>query len=344
MVKVPRSAVQAITFLSKNFSVLYDPSMNTNGWKLIHNASNSWSYRDGTFICNGPGAIWRNLGLTGSSSVEFDMAWGASFQIGICIYTDHELLDMRSDSYLVVLSAENVELRRLETTNAPLSLGQASLPKPASKRKLHLTIHVNKEESTVTIFANHRLIKRWTDPAGFAGKGSGIAISPMSGIYLINQQVGPPIRISNLEISQWEGRLEPEVGSPSLTNADQVSLVNHDRATGRVEGVKEDKLHLLVGERRLAVPLERVTQIDLAGPTNTAVPAHSSSEVRAQFSGAGTLSFDLEKLDSQTVSGRSAVFGPLSFQAKTIRQLEFNLDRSKEEPAAADEEFGGLDE
>jgi hypothetical protein len=45
------------------------------------------------------------------------------------------------------------------------------------------------------------------------------------------------------------------------------------------------------------------------------------------------------------VSGRSAIFGSLAFQPGAIREMEFNLNRPKEDAVIGEnKEFEGLDE
>jgi hypothetical protein len=67
--------------------------------------------------------------------------------------------------------------------------------------------------------------------------------------------------------------------------------------------------------------------------------------VRAHFPGGGSVSFQLEKWDDKVVSGRSAIFGSLAFQPGAIREMEFNLNRPKEDAVIGEnKEFEGLDE
>jgi hypothetical protein len=94
----------------------------------------------------------------------------------------------------------------------------------------------------------------------------------------------------------------------------------------------------------LDVPLERVTQMEFA---EAKVPAESPSpwQVRAHFPGGGSISFQLEKWNDQGVSGRSAIFGALAFQPGAIREMEFNLNRPKEDGVVVEtKEFEELDE
>ncbi len=68
-------------------------------------------------------------------------------------------------------------------------------------------------------------------------------------------------------------------------------------------------------------------------------------EVRAHFPGGSSLSFQLEKWGDKVISGNSSIFGSLEFQPRAIREMEFNLNRPKDENiAVATREFDDLDE
>ena len=104
------------------------------------------------------------------------------------------------------------------------------------------------------------------------------------------------------------------------------------------------KVSLALDATNLEVPLERVTQINLPGPGAAPEPP-TPWQVRAHFPGGGSLSFQLARWDKQGIYGKSAIFGPVAFQPGSIRQVEFNLSRPKEDYAfAVDKQFEDLDE
>src|SRR5580658_10088302 len=127
-------------------------------------------------------------------------------------------------------------------------------------------------------------------------------------------------------------------------------FVNHDRASGKIVSIQDGIAKLALGGTEavsgkvLDIPLGRVTQMEFAEAN---VPAESPGpwQVRAHFPGGGSVSFQLEKWDEKAVAGQSAIFGSLAFQPDAIREMEFNLNRPKEEGVAAQtKEFEELDE
>jgi hypothetical protein len=334
---IPRAAVRAITFLSPNYSVVYEGPYDTGGWEVVNNSPKSWTFRDGAFIGSGPGMLGRELNLTNSTTIEFDLAWNNLFTLEVGIYCDvMDRLDFNSGSCVVNLQPQRVSLSQMQNMGIPFGLAGVPLPASEEKNRMHVAIECDKAEGTVSIFVNHVLVKTWKD-CNFSGGGTGVVFMQRTMFSYTT------LKLSHLKISQWEGRCEPQTSSLP-TNSDAMHFVNHDRAVGKIESIRDGKARLALAGTVLDIPLERVTQIEFA---ESKVPAESSGpwEVRAHFPGGGSLSFHLEKWNDKAVSGQSAVFGSLAFQPDAIREMEFNLHRPKEDAVAAEtKEFEELDE
>jgi hypothetical protein len=335
---IPRASVQSITFLSSNYSILYDGPSDAAGWSIGGHDPESWTFRDGAFISGPPGTLGRDFNLSGSSTIEFDLAWNDLFGLMVNIYSDAvDHLDY-GNSYTLEFTRDQVSLRHFDSNHQfPFrNFGSAPLPNSAGKNKVRITIQSNKEEGTVAVFVDNVLAKRWKDENGFDATGGGVLF----------QQVGGSdtrIKLSNFKISQWQGSYEPET-SAVVTNTDVVRFINHDQAAGKIAGISGGKVTLALGETLLQIPIQRVTQINFAA-TPVAPETRTPWEVRACFPCGGSLSFQLIKWGDKEVSGQSAIFGPLAFQPGQIRQLEFNLDHAKAAaPGVSDKEFEGLDE
>ncbi len=334
---LPRAAVRTITFLSRNYRIAYEGPYDTGGWIIGNNAPQSWTYRDGCFIGTGSGTLGRELSLSNSAPIEFDLAWSGPFAVLVDVDSDAlDHLEYRSGSYVVEYSPKEVTLRHVKALAPPRSLGGAPLAGGGEKSKIHTAIQCNREEGTIAVFVNDLLVKSWKDESGFGGAGSGL-------LFQEDAIPGVTVKLSNFKIAQWEGRYEPDTAL-AASNADAIHFINHDRAAGKIGGIKDGKVTLALGATVLEVPLERVTQISFAEASAPVEPS-GPWEVRAHFPGGGSLSFQLEQWDDKGISGKSAIFGPLAFQPGAIRQMEFNLHRSREDgTSVADKEFEDLDE
>jgi hypothetical protein len=336
---IPRSAIRAITFLSRNYAILYEGPYDASGWVFgIANMPQSWTYQDGWFTSQGTGCLGRELPLTNSSTVEFDLAWNGQLELDVQLYTDAlERMEYNNGSCILQFTPTQILLRQSRATGGgPRSFGAAPLPDTGGKNRFHVTIQCNQDERTLSVFINDVLAKVWKDEEGFRGAGSGI---------LFQQEgfAGGSIKLGNFRISQWEGGFDPDTAS-SATNTDSIHFVNHDRAAGKIMGIKDGVATLAFKDTALTIPLQRVTQINFAA-TNTLTESPGPWEVRAHFPGGGSLSFQLEKWGDKIISGKSSIFGLLAFQARAIREMEFNLNRPKDDGVTvATREFDDLDE
>jgi hypothetical protein len=335
---IPRAAVRAITFLSTHYSVMYDGPYDEGGWVVINNSPKSWTFHDGAWIGAGQGTLGRDLNLTNSATVEFDLAWNGLFSLDVGIYCDvMDRLEVNGGSCIVDLTPGKVSLRQVQNMGVPFNLAGVPVPEGEAKNRMHVAIECDKTEGTVSVFINHLLAKTWKD-CNFQGSGTGVLFLQQPNIFSSST-----LKLSHLKISQWEGRSEPETFAAATTN-DAIHFVNHDRAVGNIESMQDGRAKLNLAGTVLNIPLERVTQIEFAAATTLAESA-GPWQVRAHFPGGGSVSFQLEKWDDKLVSGRSAIFGPLAFQPGAIREMEFNLNRPKEDAVAGEtKEFEGLDE
>ena len=340
---IPRPAVRAITFLSANYSVVYEGPYDQGGWVVVNNSPKCWTFQDDAFVGTGVGTLGRELNLTNSTTVEFDVSWSGGFMLDVGIYCDATgRLEFSGGSCVVALAPRQVSLRQISQINnmgmgMPFNLGGAPAPEDESKSRMHVAIECDKAEGTVSVFVDHLLTKTWKD-CSFQGGGTGI---------LFRQQnifSSATVKLSHLKISQWQGRCEPETSAPA-TNADAVYFINHDHAAGKIESIQGGQARLLLAGTLLDIPLERMTRIEFGASNAPPGETPGPWQVRAHFPGGGSLSFQLEKWDDKAVSGQSAIFGSLAFQPGAIRQMEFNLNRPKEAGVVADnKEFEELDE
>ncbi len=336
---IPRSAVRAITLLAANYSVLYEGPYDAGGWMVVNNSQKSWTFRDGAFLGTGPGPLGRELNLTNSVTVEFDLTWTGMFALDAGVYCDASgRQEFNNGSCVVTLTPRQISLNQFQNMGMLMNMvnmAGAPLAGIESQSRMHVAIECDRAQGTVTVFINHVLAKTWKDCS--FGSGTGVAFTQR---YVLPSAT---LRLSHLKISQWEGRCEPETASLA-TNTDAMYFINHDRAAGKIESIRDGKVRLALGATMLDIPLERVTQMEFAA-AKTAVEPSGPWQVRAHFPGGGSLSFQLEKWDEKAVSGQSAIFGSLAFQTGAIREMEFNLSHTKKDRAAAEnKEFEELDE
>jgi small nuclear ribonucleoprotein (snRNP)-like protein len=321
--KVPRSTIDSISFLAKAFTVLYEGPTSITGWNLGR-GNVAWKYRDGALVTEGVGTIGRNFNLPNASSLEFDLAWTGQLGLIIQFYTENiERFDYSTGSYMFYLNPNTIGVQRVSPEMGIANLGrQATLPDSKRKNALHLEIRANKEEATLAAYANGVLLQKWKDDGGFAAKGSGI--------LFFAQHEGSTIKLSNVKVSEWDGKFEEPERIAEDAKQDFLRLANRDKVAGNLGNLQNGKLKFSSGDtpKPLEIPLERVTEIIFARAVTNQIE-RDPWEIRAMVSGGEKLTFDLQKWDTTEIVGTNRSFGRIALDPQTIRLVQFNLDKRK---------------
>ena len=334
-VQAPLASLESILFAARGYNLLYEGPTGTNGWRIGRNPR-SWEYKDGAFIANGADLLGRDFGLKGSSTLEFDLAWNGAFSLSITLYASViDRFDYSSSAYLVYLGTGAISVQRVQAGSGAVMLGQNQIPEMYRRNKMRFEIRCNKEDATITLLADGKLVQRWKDTSagGFVAKGGGIVF--------FSQVEGRSLKISNMRVSEWDGRFEPESMTNLPPNMDVVFLANRDKVFGKVLSLEETKATVEAKQTKLDIPLERITQIRFA-KTDTETNTFPS-EVRASFPGGESIVFAMDRWDDRQVSGRSRTFGPVVFDPKSIREVQFNLQTQQRsgptDPGNVDAQF-----
>jgi hypothetical protein len=330
--KSPKQAFSSLQFSSHGFKVLYEGPNGPDEWKTGR-TGHGWTYKDGTLIANGADILGRDFGLTNSSSLEFDLAWSGTFSLTVTVYAQTiERFDYSTSAYVFYFNPGGVSIQRIQAGAGAMMLGRAEIPEMMTKNRARLEIRSNKEEGTLSLFVNGGLVQRWKDARGFVSSGTGVVF--------YSQVESPTLRLSNIKLSEWDGRFEPEITTTNKMTDDVVFLANKDKVVGKVKGLGENKLLVQTRTldapgasektpteaRTLQIPLSRVTEIYFAN-TEASNDKQSPWAVRASFPGGETISFQLDKWNAGEVTGVSANFGPVAFNPRAIRFLQFNPGR-----------------
>ena len=330
----PKQAFSSLQFSNHGFKVLYEGPNGPDEWKTGR-TGHGWTYKDGVLIANGADILGRDFGLTNSSSLEFDLAWSGSFSLSVTVYAQTiERFDYSTSAYVFYFNPGGVSIQRIQAGAGAMMLGRADIPEMFNSNRARLEIRSNKEEGTLSLFVNGALIQRWKDARGFVSNGTGVVF--------YSQVESPTLRLSNIKLSEWDGRFEPEITTTNKITDDIVFLANKDKVVGKVKGLGENKLLVqtrtleapsasdrVSDGRVLQIPLSRVTEIYFANTLGSAAQK-SPWAVRASFPGGETISFQLDQWNVEKVTGVSGNFGPVAFSPKAIRYLQFNPGRMEQ--------------
>jgi hypothetical protein len=320
--KAPRDTLRSIAFGTR--AIIYEGPRGLEGWAQ-GSAPQRWRYRDGMFEATGNAIIGRNLDLTGSAAIEFDLAWSGNFLLIVPIYTETiDRLDYSKSSYAFHIVPGAVSLQRTSSGAGGISIGnlgpQAQVPQMSAEKKARVEIRANKADATLEILINGQRANQWKDESGFVAKGTGIMFYAQANAGIL--------AINNIRISEWNATASAAASTNSVQTNDVMRLANRDEVAGILKTAIDGKTTFLVGQKELAVPLQRITEIIFADAKTNALAANPF-DVRASLAGSEKLSFRLQSWNDKEVRGTSATFGALTLDSSNVRKLEFNPMRSR---------------
>jgi hypothetical protein len=288
-------------------------------------ATQGWKYDNEAFVATRSSSlIGREMKLTDKVNVEFDLNWRGNFNMGISVFADK--FDAYSgNSYMVGFSPNDCYLMRM-ANNVQNNLGRASFQDLRSKTKARISVRINKEDGTIALVLNNRVVKEWEDNAGFAGKGGNVSFVLLQNTY---------VKVSNIRVSQWDGKL-PSGEGPKKEGKDLLVMSSAGSLSGELLGILDGKVRFKAAfsPEPLEMTLDTVARINLAD-TKLEKPKLGLGDVRVTFSNGGQFTFLLENWGADRVTGLSTVLGRVEFQPGAFSLLEFNLTK-KEGSGSAD--------
>jgi hypothetical protein len=328
--EIPKASVALIVPLGIPKPTLFAGPTGVQGWtmgKVTAGAlvdSGEWIYSNGAFYAMKSASIARDLKLPDSMSLQFDLEWRGFFHVAVALYSSYlhpiNLANKETEPefggfYSLQINPFSANLLPVKQSEPLRYLGQASLQQLSQTNAAHIDIRMNKPKKLIALLVNGVLIKQWVDE-DFAGTGTGVRF--------VHQGQGA-VKLSNLKLTEWDGTFdEPATVTPNKTQ-DLARLKNGDRVIGNVKSIRDGKLNIEANGTPLDVPLTRVKQVELTAPRSTE-PKPTPATVRAYFaSGAGSLTFNLEKWTAEELTVTSENFGSAKLKPEAFSRILFDL-------------------
>jgi len=319
----PRAALKSIWFLNHGNRPIYaGPHNGIGDWH--ENVPGAWIPTN-NFLMAGPNAfIGRRFDLPDKARIQFQVAWRGAFNLNVSFYSSNFLgYDYNSRGYQMTLAMGYANLSRGGNAPGMTQLGSTGTPVHNGLRPVNYEIRVDKTKGIIALLMDGRLIKRWTDPAGFAGDESAISFLNRSQILLLGK----------FRLSEWDGGFE-DTDEHSQTNvlAPTLKLVNHDTFTAQVLDLKDGRLRFDADGLKMAIPIARVRQlifpepvIKFAEQNEGAVQADLITDERMTLR---ELSYSpSQPAGAAFATGEAVLFGPMKLNPNWIIELTFNADQ-----------------
>jgi len=325
---IPRTMLRRIIPMSESNSSLYEGPTTIDDWTVGRvGAGRSWTFRDGSLIGSNYGTIGRDMKLPDLSDIEFDIVLRGNCQLSIGIYSDRA--DNFGNCYMLQLSNGYTELQRYSPNGGSSDLGNTQSQNLMRHDKSHIELRTNKDKKTIWLLVDGKMVKEWNDPAGFNGEGGNIIFSCQPGTF---------VKVSNIKVSKWDGKFDDSSGTLAKTDSDTVQLANEDKVTGHLLSIEDGKGKFTSSYADLSIPLDRISQIDLA-TDHTDQAKSAPSDVRAYFAGGGSVTMQLMQWDDKGCTGASPNFGKASFSPDAFAKILFNLPTQQQNQDSEESDF-----
>ncbi len=289
------------------------------GGNVARNGINSrgWDYVGNGFVAGSSGPILgrKDIEMPDKCRIDFTLQWFNYFSLSVNFFSDKIQNEYTGSSYSIRMDQSNLYLYKYVNNNQS-RVGQnvqSNLAQP--RRKVDVTICVDKAANEISILLDGNLVKTWKDTS-FAGKGNGLLFTSRSS-YLM--------RLSNIRISEWIGAL-PEAGAEAEGNgkADFVRFkVGTTTLTGKAMTLQDGKLTFkspIFGDRPLE--MDKVALLKFANKAGNAKPG--PGEMRAQLQGNGQLTVKILGWAEGKVRVSSPHLGEAQLDPAVFSKLEFN--------------------
>lgn len=323
---LPRAKVAALRPAGPSPRAIFAGPDSLDGWTMGNALAGNlnpgqWHFANGAFVATQPASIARDVKLPPSSSLEFDLAWQGTFALAVALYTDSlqpVRLAQTADEppfggfYSLQLNSFSTQLLLVRHKEPVAQLGMAVIPMLQQTNRARIGIRSSRDQKSITLLINGVPAKQWVEAEKFFGEGTGIR--------LVHQGQGP-MRLSNLRVTEWDGRLEETVAPlvPNVSN-DVGRLVNRDSVAGRLTEWKDGKFRFAVADKFIEVPLDRVAQVDFATDRAQVTPMQPG-DIRVYFTGRGSLTFALERWTAEGVRASSGNFGKAEFAPSAFSRI-----------------------
>jgi hypothetical protein len=330
-VTFPRKRLQSVRMVKAGSAAVFEGPTGSEGWTMGRNRNNAWKYSDGGFTTTRPASIGRDLKLPAIARLEFDVAWRGQLQLLVNLYTEG-IEEYGSNAYMLQLNSGYVYLQRIRRNSGGNNLGQAEVPGMQTRTRAHIDLLCNKETRSIGLLIDGALVKQWKDNQDWVGSGTSV---------LFVQQGAGYTRISNIRVTEWDGKLEDRSAPVGKSKDDLVELFNKDKISGDLKFIREGKMSFATAFATMDIPIDRVHQMDFAGVKMEAGQTNAT-DVKAVFATQGGVTFSLEKWEGDKVVASSPNFGQVTFKPIAFNQVVFNLEQQKK--LAASLEFTETDD
>ncbi len=313
---IERMMVKSISAGQAAAKSIYAGPGDMSGWSR---QGNGWSVKDNGLNFDGSyGTIGREVKLPERSLMEFTIEHRGNLQVSAVLYCDNKEAS-GGNAYMLTFNNNYIQAMRVTTNEGGDTVGHYPM-RNGLKSGARIGIYTDKTTKTISIVIDGKVVKSFTDANDFAGKGNIIGFQGQNG----------QVRVTDVKISPWDGRLPGEEGKAAKEGAanasktDVCTFANGDIQSGKLKLLKAGIATFTTSFGDLQIPLERVALLELS-QEEAEKARKNAGDVELIMQGMGKLTLKLTSLSDGAVQGESENFGKGSFNIKAFNTLRMNI-------------------
>lgn len=304
----------------------------------------SWLFRGGALLSESPGGIAREIDFPDECVVAFEASWRGSFRPKIILFSDDISTSNPEAGYEMVFQGNAVHVKKAGSNNWLGHSTNAGVLRENEKARIE--IKASLKSGKIALYVDGEMIDAWQDDA-VDRKNLG------KGFHIVAQD-GSPLRVSNIEITGWDGYLEdvpdrrlgfqgrfqggfeweggesPEAPKEEIPEG-RMMLRNGDMIEGEVLGIEGEEITLKTPFSEVRFPVARLKNISLSADAKE-TPEIYNGDVRATLADGSRIVFRLDGVEEDALIGFSQNFGTARFRRDAFKRIEFNLYPKNGEP------------
>ena len=298
--------------------------------------ADAWSFRGGALHSKSPGGIAREINLPDQCVISFEAAWRGAFSPKIIFYSKNISSPSQPDSgFEMSFQGNSVHVKKTGANNNWIGYS-SNAGVLREKEKARIEIKVSLASGKIALFVNDQFIDVWQADAvdrDTIGKG-----------FHIVSKDSLPLRISDIEVSGWDGYLEnvpnpraqfqgafdggfnldgPAFSEETIPEG-RMQLRNGDTIEGEVISIKGEEITLKTPFAEVKFPVGRLKNLSLSKDSMEEAKLENG-DVRATLADGSCLVFRLDAVEKDAIIGYSQNFGTARFSMNAFKRIEFNL-------------------
>jgi hypothetical protein len=324
--RIERAMLKVISPQSSGGVAIYEGPNNLEEWavKNYGNIEAAWQLKKGVLeTTQGTIPIAKLLDkMPDKAEVQFEAAWNRnqSFSVYICMAS--ELMENTEEGYMVQMSGGQIYLNRVGVRTGHMRVGQPAFIEEIQNGRTNracFNLLIDKPNKSLTVLYNGRLIITWTDSAALTANGK----------YLGFQAHNRDLRLSNIRVAEWDGTMPQITAKKEEVKDDLIRFVNSDMVSGTLLSITDQNVKFQTAYATIDIPLARAREIVMSS-TKAAKARRNQKDVRGFFTNQGSITFQLLKIEHETIQGESENFGKISAPLGAFRQINFNIYKERD--------------